>query len=146
LFGNKGYSKHWRLPIGRVVKSKGRKREVNDEDEDAMNEDEGTTNTGKITNTIFHNVVQNVKRHLLDTNQAIGIHLIERSQRVTSNLHVTSNRTIQVQDECRLITDQPLSFHELCNEQFCGDSNYDTAYAPFCEFGEASKTKKKRRS
>ena len=138
LFGNTGYSKHWRLPIRRVVKNKKRKVEDNDEDEDATSAAEGTSNISKITNTIFHNVVQNVKRHLLDTNQAIGIHLNEKSQTVISNLHVTSNRTIEVKGEFRSSTDQPTSFHEICNEQFFGDRIYDTAYAPYCVFGGAS--------
>ena len=143
LFGDIGYSKHWSIPTVRGGNSKKRKGGEKDEDEVDTNGDEGCTNSGKITNTIFHNVVQNVKRHLLDTNQAIGIHLIEQSTRVTSNLHVSSNKNIEVHDEFRLITDQPLSFHELCIEQFQGDRNYDTAYAPFCEFGDASIYEKK---
>ena len=129
------YSDQWITPKEKAgAKGKSKKRKVKEIKDDDL-EEEKSPDQSRITNTLLHNVVQNVKKDILDKNLYIGVHIIEQSNRVCSSLHVlNNNEPLLLDDRSILLASLPISMQDFCESTCPGINVSTTDYAKYCDF------------
>lgn len=126
------YSDHWEPPKLKTSTSKKRKKKSNTVEEE--NEVE-PKDLSKITNTLLHNVVQNVKKDILDKNLHLGVHIIEQSNRVCSTLHVQNYDDHKLLDNKSIpLHSFPISMQDFSEVACTGLNENSTEYAKYCAF------------